>query len=160
MRALVAFDKTAAKAAEKVAEGLRQNGLDAVSSALPTAEDPQSFDITLVGTGSGLLGLPAEAKAFINNNRWTGTTAATFVACGASGKKSASDAQTLLAAKGARVAGTICLRREGPFGLGPVSEVELERARAFGERAANNLRGVRPRKAQEKARIPSYKKVF
>ncbi len=54
---------------------------------------------------------------------------------------------------------TLCLKRKGalPFG-GEVTEVELARASALGERIATTITGTRQRPQNEKNRIQNYNK--
>lgn len=64
-----------------------------------------------------------------------------------------------MAKKGAKVDNTLCLKRSSqlPFG-GSVSETELARAKAFGERIAASITGVRAFQENEKNRIKNYSK--
>lgn len=59
--------------------------------------------------------------------------------------------------KGAKVENTLCLKRSSalPFGA-EVGETELARAKAFGERIATSITGVRNLQENEKNRIKNY----
>ncbi len=68
-------------------------------------------------------------------------------------------ASEALTKKGATVNNTLCLKRSSqlPFGS-EVSETELVRAKAFGERIASSVTGVRNLQENEKKRIRTYSK--
>ncbi len=63
--------------------------------------------------------------------------------------------------KGANICKTLCLKRKSvlPYG-GNVSEVELARAKAFGERIARKITGIKPLKNSKKNEISNYQQTF
>ncbi len=64
-----------------------------------------------------------------------------------------------LKTKNAAVENTLCLKRKNVLPISAeVSEVEMERARAFGERIARTITKMRPFVENEKNRIPRYYK--
>ncbi|MFH1246917.1 MAG: hypothetical protein V1644_00920 [Candidatus Micrarchaeota archaeon] len=59
----------------------------------------------------------------------------------------------------AKIENTLCLKRVGLIPLGAeINETELVRAKAFGERIASTITGIRPKQENEKNRIRNYHK--
>jgi len=158
MKALVIFEKTVARAAEAVAQGLKEAGMEFDSVDASAAPATEAYSLVFIGASAGMTGVGKEAAALLGKNNWAGKSVALFFVVDSFGKKALESAAVGLAARGAFVKGTIGLRRGGFLGLGALLEIELARAQAFGERTANSVRGIRVRKAQEKARIRFYKK--
>lgn len=154
------FEKNvdAAAAAQAVALGLGDAGFEVDIAPASGAPAAAGHPLVFIGASAGLLGIGSDAKEFIEANDWRGRSVALFFAVDAFGRKALESAAASLFNRGALVRGTIGLRRGGLLGTGALLEIELARARAFGERAGNSLRGIRVKKRQEKARIPFYKK--
>ncbi len=63
--------------------------------------------------------------------------------------------------QGATIQNTLCLKRKNFFPLGgEVGEIELARAKAFGERILTRITGTKIRQKNEKNRIKNYQHAF
>ncbi len=150
------------QAAGQVRAGAEQAGGQASVLHPESKPDLAQFDLVFVGVSSYGLSTRMAALSFaaqFPSN--TGRQYRIFCVHSGNGKKALEDARALLESKKAVVGASVLLECKGLlklFARGSLSEGELARARAFGERGASSFLGAKERPANEKLRIPGYRK--
>ncbi len=164
LRALVVCSDggPALELAKAVAAGVASTGVETVFSS--TADAPES-DCRLVFIGGGAFAFSDFGKQvleLVRKTSWEGRKAAVFAACAGGGRKKVDALAQALAGNGANVIGTLAIELPGVLGAlgkGVLSENDLVRARAFGEKLAYHALGERPAaRRKEKENIRGYLK--
>ncbi len=142
----------AAKGCEKIAAAIAE-GANGIETKITTNPAELTGDKNVVCLSKNLLG--GETKPIENN---VSGKHVYIIGIGFSfeNMRIASEA---LVKKGANVNNTLCLKRSSQFPFGSeVSETEIVRTKAFGERIASTITGTRNFQENEKNRIRNYSK--
>jgi len=147
--------------AAAVAEGAKTACADVGLARAGDAPGPAGFDAVFLGFHTVFGALPANARQFVEKNKWNGAKVAVFSTFVLSNKAGLRQTEALLAAAGAPVKNTLSLRVRGIgalLGRGTFGPIDLVRAQAFGERSTNVMTGRRIGRTNEKHAIRGYSK--
>ena len=166
MKALVLVaggDAMLEKAAQQVLEGAREAGAEVDLLHPGSSLSIEGYQLVLLGISAYGLSRRMEALSLLASpkNNLENRQVRVFCVHSGPGKNALEDAKKLLEERKAVFGGSVLLDAKGllkHFGKGSLSEGELARAKAFGERGASHFLGRRPHLPNEKLQIPGYRK--
>ena len=147
--------------AAAVADGAKTTGSEVAVIEAGALDGAGDFDLLFIGTGSYAFGPDHAVIASLSSPKLSGRRVAVFCVHSGGGKAVLAKMASLAAAAGALESGSLSIPLRGilkHIGKGNLQEIDLVRARAFGERTCNKSFGLRVAKDNEKQRIKGYEK--
>ncbi|MBI3588007.1 hypothetical protein HY995_03475 [Candidatus Micrarchaeota archaeon] len=138
-------------------------GTGAQAELVTTDKKPNlsAYDLAFIGSGVYALHADPSIRSIVEKADWSGgRKAAFFCTYSHAGKKAVGNLSKTVEKKGGVVLGTLSIRTKGILtylGRGELTESDLVRAHAFGEKMTNTASGRWVKRVNEKERIRGYK---
>ncbi|MEK6924329.1 MAG: hypothetical protein AABW54_03770, partial [Candidatus Micrarchaeota archaeon] len=149
LRVLVVYpdkDPLTKRLAQAVFSGAASTGSEAHLLSASQFQGAEYYDLFLIGTGAFTFGADRKVSEIVSSGKLSGKRAAFFCVHSGRGKLVLEQLLSLLEASGGHGISTLSIPLSGllkHFAKGALTDVDLARGQAFGERTCNNALGVR-----------------